>query len=111
ERHRDLADVAIHECKAMRCTEREGFGPAGTIHLQRVDAGATVDDITAVTGIPDEAVVAAAQEGDVVATAARHDVIAVAGNDEVGGPGWLFRVADDGDVGRYLVRRDDVAGV
>ncbi len=60
------------------------LGDIRAIEPQRIEAAASIDHIAAVTGIPDEGVIAIAERRDVVALAANHRVVAGAADQRVG---------------------------
>src|SRR5215831_14260459 len=66
--------------------DREGLGTVAAIHFGGVDAIAALEQITAVTGIPDHAVVAGAAEQLVIPGTADQHIIAEASEQQIVAP-------------------------
>src|SRR4051794_7017989 len=84
EIHGDGGDIAGEEHPFAIRRDIDALADIGAIEQQRVGARLPFDHVAAVTGVPDELVVASSQHGEVIAAAAGDDVVAVTADQRVG---------------------------
>src|SRR6185312_15399257 len=76
--HYDCVDITRdRNMRAIR-RDRDRLVGARTVEAQRIRAGAAIDNVTAVTRIPGEEIVTAAEKHNIVAGARDDNVVAVA---------------------------------
>src|SRR5262249_39827439 len=78
--HDDVGDIAGEQQPGAIGGQVEALSEARSVELHRVGAVLAFDEVIAVTGVPNEGVVAGAHGGRVVATTADDEVVAVIAN-------------------------------
>src|SRR5262245_50090856 len=83
EVHGDGGDVAGEQRMAAIGRNADGFADVGAAEVERVEPALAIDDVAAVTRVPDEHVIAVAEGRHVIALAADDGVVAMASEDHV----------------------------
>ena len=78
-----LADIAGEAHPPAIRRDVDVLGDIGAVEDERIDTGLTLDDVAAVTRVPDEGVVAGAEKRRIVAGSSNDEIAALAADQEI----------------------------